>query len=383
MYHDPVRRRLCAALLATGCGLSAPSALASRATLAGCGSLTALLQAERQPGMAAVLVDHGRIAALSTTGRLNDTRPAPIDRHTVFELGSITKLFTALLIFRLQQRHLLDVTAPIGQYVEGLPSVWASTSLLQLLSHTSGIPNYLNEDNFLRLMPTNPAPRELLAEVAERPLAFAPGARHAYSNTNYILLGLAIEHATGMDYWRVLQEEILSPLGMRDAGPRRADDRRRVAQGHLFQDGHWRAPPPTAPGSAWAAGGLLASIDDMARFAVALDQHRLLPESALKRMWCDTLLANGSKAGWGGGWEVSDGGKVVGHGGGTAGFTGYLRHRPTDRRTLVVLINRAGDINPQGIAERLDLGMRGCNGRLSRPTPSLDQPGTRTTRSVP
>lgn len=333
--------------------------------------------------MAAVLVDHGRIAALCTTGRLNDTRPAPIDRHTVFELGSITKLFTALLIFRLQQRHLLDVTAPIGQYVEGLPSAWASTSLLQLLSHTSGIPNYLNEENFLRLMPTNPAPRGLLAEVAERPLAFAPGARHAYSNTNYILLGLAIEHATGMDYWRVLQEEILSPLGMRDAGPRRADDRRRIAQGHLFQDGHWRAPPPTAPGSAWAAGGLLASIDDMARFAVALDQHRLLPEAALKRMWCDTLLANGSKAGWGAGWEVSDGGKVVGHGGGTAGFTGYLRHRPTDRRTLVVLINRAGDINPQGIAERLDLGMRRCNGRLSRPATSLDQAGTRTTRSMP
>ncbi len=107
--------------------------------------------------MAAVLVDHGRIAALCTTGRLDDTRPAPIDRHTVFELGSITKLFTALLIFRLQQRH-LDVTAPIGQYVEGLPSAWASTSLLQLLSHTPGIPNYLNEENFLRLMPTNPAP---------------------------------------------------------------------------------------------------------------------------------------------------------------------------------------------------------------------------------
>lgn len=135
--------------------------------------------------------------------------------------------------------------------------------------------------------------------MAERPLEFAPGARHAYSNTNYILLGLAIEHATGMDYWRILQEEILSPLGMRDAGPRRAEERRRIAQGHLFQDGHWRAPPPTAPGSAWAAGGLLASIDDMARFAVALDQHRLLPEASLKRMWCDTLLSNGSNAGWG------------------------------------------------------------------------------------
>ncbi len=360
MRNDPVRRHLCAALLAAGCGLPARSALASRSTSGSCSSLARLLQAEQQPGLAAVVVDHGRIAALSAAGRRTDTRPSPIDRHTVFELGSITKVFTALLVFRLQQRQLLDVTAPIGLYVEGLPSAWASISLLRLLSHTSGIPNYLNEANFLRLMPTSPRPRELLAGVEQMPLEFAPGTRHAYSNTNYILLGLAIEHATRTDYWNVLQEEILSPLGMRDAGPRRSEDRRRIAQGHLFQDGQWHDPPPTAPGSAWAAGSLLASIDDMARLAVALDQGRLLPDAALRHMWCDTVLSNGSKAGWGAGWQVADDGNVVGHGGGTAGFTGYFRHVPAQRRTVVVLINRAGDINPQRIAERLDLGTSSC-----------------------
>lgn len=308
--------------------------------------------------MAAVLVDRGQIIEMAAVGRRNDISGASIDRHTVFELGSITKVFTALLVYRLRQRGLLDVDAPISRYVDDLPAAWESIAVSRLLSHTSGIPNYLNEGNFLELMPTDPAPDELLAMVAQAPLDFAPGTRHAYSNTNYILLGLAIERVTGADYWQFLQDEILGPLDMRTAGPRHAGDRRTVARGHLYQDGHWLEPPITAAGSAWAAGGLLASIDDMARFAIALDQGKLLPDALLREMWRDTPLADGTTAGWGAGWELADGGQVVGHGGGTAGFTGYLRHVPALRRTVVVLINRAGDIGPQGIAERLDLGLR-------------------------
>ena len=127
----------------------------------------------------------------------------------------------------------------------------------------------------------------------------------------------------------------------------------------------------TAPGSAWAAGGLLASIDDMARFAVALDQGKLLPNALLREMWRDTPLADGGLAGWSAGWELVDGGQVVGHGGGTAGFTGYLRHVPALRRTVVVLINRAGDIDPQGIAERLDVGSRKSKGKAAGPTTGI------------
>ncbi len=358
MQNDPTRRRLCTALLAAGAGLVVPGARGGSQPLARRPSLTDLLKAERQPGMAAVLVDRGRITELATAGRRNDVGDAPVDRHTVFELGSITKVFTALLVYRLRQRGLLDVDASISRYVDALPAAWEPIALSRLLSHTSGLPNYLNEGNFLELMPTDPKPRELLAMVAQAPLDFAPGTRHAYSNTNYILLGLAIEQVTGTDYWQFLQDEILGPLDMHDAGPRRAGDRRIVAQGHLYQEGRWLDPPITAPGSAWAAGGLLASIDDMARFAIALDQGKLLPDALLREMWRDTPLADGTTAGWGAGWELADGGQVVGHGGGTAGFTGYLRHVPALRRTVVVLINRAGDIGPQGIAERLDLSSR-------------------------
>ena len=203
-------------------------------------------------------------------------------------------LFTALLIFRLQQRHLLDVTAPIGQYVEGLPSVWASTSLLQLLSHTSGIPNYLNEDNFLRLMPTNPAPvncsqrwpsgRWRLRPVRGTPIPIRthparPG--HRACNRHGLLAGSA-----GRRYCRrwacAMRDRVVPTIGA--VLPRGICSR--MATG---------APPPLLR----ARHGRGSPASTTWRAAVALDQHRLLPESALKRMWCDTLLGNGSKAGWG------------------------------------------------------------------------------------
>jgi len=359
---NPTRRHLCVWLLSTGVFSLLPRRAWS-APANGCRPLRALLEDERQSGMAGVVVERGRVVAMAAAGLREDASAEPVRTDTVFELGSITKVFTALLVFRLRQRGMLALDMPVGAFLDGLPAAWRPITLRRLLSHTSGIPNYLDEHNFLQLMPTDPRPRELLAQVADRPLDFAPGTRHAYSNTNYILLGLLVEQLAGMDYWRFLRQQILDPLEMHGAGPRREADDRPLAQGHLYQDGRWLRPPVTAAGAAWAAGSLLASIEDMARFAISLDQGKLLPASALREMWRDTPLEGGGSAGWGAGWELDDGGRVVGHGGGTAGFTAYLRHVPALRRTVVVLINRAGDIAPKEIAARLDQETRTCDRR--------------------
>jgi CubicO group peptidase (beta-lactamase class C family) len=264
-----------------------------------------------------------------------------------------------MLVFRLRDAGALALDQPIGRYVDHLPEAWRPISLRRLLSHTSGIPNYLNEGNFIGLFPTNPLPRALLSMVAARPLDFEPGTRHAYSNTNYILAGLAIERAAGIGYWSFLASELLAPLRMADAGPRVRNDQRPIAQGHLFLDGKWIKPPPTAPGATWSAGGLLASLRDMERLAIGLDAGRILPATSLHDMWADTPLANGGTAGWSAGWEVVDAAQgIVGHGGGTAGFSAYLLHAPRQRRTTVVLVNRAGEIDNKGIALRADLATR-------------------------
>ncbi|MDG2524975.1 serine hydrolase [Stenotrophomonas sp. HITSZ_GD] len=313
------------------------------------------LLAERQPGIAAVVVEREVVIARAAAGYADTARRLAVDERTVFELGSVTKALTAMLVFQLRDEGLLLLDAPISRYVGDLPLTWQSVTLLQLLSHTSGIANYLDAGNFIGLMPTSPKPRTLLAMVKDRPLNFAPGTQHAYSNTNYILIGLAIESVTGVPYWECLDRRLLSPLGMQDAGPHTELDARALAEGHLFLDGHWLRPQPIGAGSAWAAGSLLASLRDMERLAMGLQSGRILPTQSLSTMWADTPLRGGGTAGWSAGWEVIDAARgIVGHGGGTAGFTSYLRHDAPRHRTTVVLVNRAGDIDPKAIAERVE-----------------------------
>lgn len=318
-------------------------------------SLRDALVAERQPGIAAVVVEHEVVIARAVVGYADTARRLAVDERTAFELGSVTKALTAMLVFQLRDEGLLLLDAPIAHYVGDLPPPWQSVTLRQLLSHTSGIPNYLDAGNFIGLMPTSPKPRTLLAMVKDRPLNFAPGTQHAYSNTNYILIGLAIEGITGVSYWECLSGRLLSPLGMEDAGPPTEPDARALAEGHLFLDGHWLRPQPIGAGSAWAAGSLLASLRDMERLAVGLQGGRILPTQSLSAMWTDTPLRGGGTAGWSAGWEVIDAARgIVGHGGGTAGFTSYLRHDAPRQRTTVVLVSRAGDIDPKAIAERAE-----------------------------
>ncbi|WP_225540806.1 serine hydrolase domain-containing protein [Xanthomonas sp. XNM01] len=313
------------------------------------------LQAERQPGIAAVVVEHATVIARAVAGHADTERRVAVGERTVFELGSVTKVLTAMLVFQLRDAGRLALDDPLARHVADLPPAWRVVTLRQLLSHTSGIPNYLDAGNFIGLMPTSPTPRTLLAMVSERPLDFAPGTRHAYSNTNYILAALAIENAAGMPYWQCLASRLLAPLGMDDAGPRTASDARPIADGHLLLNGHWLRPPPMGAGSGWAAGSLLASLRDMERLAVGLQGGRILRADSLRAMWTDTPLRGGGTAGWSAGWEVVDAARgIVGHGGGTAGFTAYLRHDAPAQRTTVVLVNRAGEIDPKAIAERAE-----------------------------
>lgn len=354
------RRRWLAGMLALGAApLVCRPAWGAQAVDSSVSLLDALL-AERQPGIAATVVEQAAVIARAVVGHADTARRMAVDERTVFELGSVTKALTAMLIFQLRDEGRLVLDGAIARYVGDLPLLWREVTLRQLLSHTSGIPNYLDAGNFIGLMPTSPTPRTLLAMVSDRPLDFAPGTKHAYSNTNYILAAMAIEWVTGTPYWECLRGRLLSPLGMEDAGPRTTADGRVFADGHLFLNGHWLRPPSMGAGSGWAAGSLLASLRDMERLAVGLQSERILPAQSLSAMWADTPLRDGGTAGWSAGWEIVDAARgIVGHGGGTAGFTAYLRHDAPRQRTTVVLINRAGDVDPKAIAERAEMAMLG------------------------
>jgi CubicO group peptidase (beta-lactamase class C family) len=314
----------------------------------------AAIPLDGSPCLAAGAVRRGRIWTVGGKG-MADGRVTPAGADTIFEIGSLTKTFTACLIFQLREEGRLRIEAPIGQYVPDLPIAWRGLPLSQLLSHTAGLPEYLDEHNFRTLMPKDLAPRDIVALVADRPMSFEPGTRHLYNNTGFILLGMVAEEVTGSRYWDELHRRFFAPAGMRSTGPRGGQRPERLATGHFWNGSGYEAPPYSTPGSTWSAGGLLSTAADLNCWSIALDHGKILSADACRRMWTPATLANGDPAGWGYGWEIDrEGGKTIAaHGGGTAGFSCWYRRDTVALVSTIVLTNQNGRADPKSMTDAL------------------------------
>lgn len=318
----------------------------------------AALALDGSPGLAAGIVRRGRILALGGKG-VADPGHGPPAGDTIFEIGSLTKTFTASLVFQLQDEGRPRIDAPIGAYVQELPTAWRGLLLSQLLSHTAGLPEYLDQDNFRMLLPKNLSPRDIVALAADRPMSFAPGSRHQYNNTGFILLGMAAEAVTGRRYWDELRRRFFLPAGMRSTGPRDGEHPKRLATGHFWDGSRYEAPPDSTPGATWSAGGLLSTAADLCRWSTALDQGKILNAQVRRRMWTPAKLRDGGPAGWGYGWQVEtrNGRTIVAHGGGTAGFSCWYRRDTTALLSTIVLTNQNGRADPKTMTDALLLSL--------------------------
>ena len=139
--------------------------------------------------------------------------------RTKFRIASLTKQFTGACILLLQERHLIDVGEPISKYISDLLASWQPITIHQLLSHTSGLPNFPGMPRVEQVLNrTWASPRDLLAVAVSKPLEFTPGSQLRYTNTGYILLGMLIERVSGISYADFLQRNIFTPLEMADSG---------------------------------------------------------------------------------------------------------------------------------------------------------------------
>jgi len=258
-----------------------------------------------------------------------------LDTH--FRIGSLTKGFTAAAILKLAEAGRLDLADPVGRHVPGLPAAWEKVSLRDLLRHSSGIINFTALANYIpEIARTEHGPRELVALTESEPLLFEPGARFEYSNTNYILLGMVIEAASGRPYAEYLREAILAPLGLKETG---YDDATallpRRASGYRRGQAQWRNATPMASSATWAAGGLYATADDLLTWTEALVGGRLLSAASLEQTFAD------EGRGYGLGWYVgrAHDRRLWSHGGSVFGFISSLDHYPDERLTVVILAN--------------------------------------------
>jgi D-alanyl-D-alanine carboxypeptidase len=335
---------LCAMVAAAGSATAGPAQTAA----AGPGFRAALEQlvADGVPGAVGLARQDSQVLVVAT-GLADVATGQPMAADDRFRVGSITKTLVATVTLQLVAEHRLQLGDTVGRWLPRLVPHGQAITLGELLQHTSGLFDYFNDPGFVQAFKADPArawqPRALIRIAVAHPPLFPPGTAFAYSNTNYILLGLVIQAATGQPLARELQDRIFAPLGLDHTSLPFADltPPSPYAHGYLLnQPGATGLVDITqlSPSIAWADGGLVSTAPDIARFYTALLTGRLLPPQLLHQML--TTVPTGPGTGYGLGiisLQVPCG-TAWGHDG---NFPGYTSNAFTTLggRQVIVLIN--------------------------------------------
>ena len=310
--------------------------------------ILSLYQKYGQFNGSALVADNGKVIYQKGFGLANMEWDIPNAPDTKFRLGSITKQFTATLILQLVEQGKIELD---GKLIDYLPDyrkdTGAKVTIHNLLSHTSGIPNYTSLRGFVENVSRNPySVDEFIKKYASGDLEFEPGTKFAYDNSGYFLLGAIIEKVTGKPYEQVLKENIFDPLGMKNSGydhwgtilNKRATGYSRTPRG--FQTAAYL--DMSLP---YAAGSLYSTVEDLYLWDQALYGEKILSAKSKELMFKPNLsnygygfvitkatLAPPTKL------EVP----VIQHNGGINGFNTVIV-RMTNEKRLIVLLDNAED----------------------------------------
>jgi len=256
-----------------------------------------------------------------------------------YQIGSITKQFTAACILQLEERGLLSVEDPITRHLKDYPSDPGDrVTIHHLLSHTSGVPSYTDILDVWTMRSRETSRDDLIATFKDRPLEFEPGESWNYSNSGYFLLGAIIEEVSGMSYSDYLRKNILDPLGMSNTG---VDDRRTIlegrARGYFLDDEsgevlnadfvHMSVP--------FSAGAMYSTVGDMLLWDRGLLGDRVLSDESKEKMFTPV------RDEYGYGFFINNplDRKCIHHGGGIDGFRSSFFRWVDDGVTVVVFSN--------------------------------------------
>lgn len=297
-----------------------------------------------------------------------------IDADSLFGVGSITKPIVATVVLQLQEEGTLSLDDTLSQWLPDLASDIPNSdriTIRQLLGHTSGIRDYTTEPELIERFTNDPTAlsqsytsEQLLSYIAGKPALLEPGQGFSYSNSNYVLLGEIIEKATGSTLASQLQQRIFAPLGMNQTffAPQESVSQENLTHSYDDLDGDGQLDDLNENLS-WtnAAGGVVSTAADIAKFSQALFQGELLAPATLQ-----TMIHDSSKIGLVGDLEnyryglgVESGqqpglGEFWGHDGATVGWQSDLVYLP-DRQITATALATASENSSQDIAIQLVL----------------------------
>ncbi|CAN7653970.1 serine hydrolase [Massilia sp. LjRoot122] len=308
------------------------------------------------PGATVIVVKDGKPVLRKAYGLADTAKGVKMTPEMALRLGSITKQFTASAILMLAEEGKLSVDDDITKHLPDYPTRGKKISIEHLLTHTSGIASYTGKPGYMAGMAQDMSVAQMIDSFKNDPLDFEPGSQYRYNNSGYFLLGAIIEKISGQSYANFLEQRIFKPLGMRDTyyegfGNSKAP----VAAGHSRGAQGFGAAKPLSMTQPYAAGSLVSTVDDLARWDAAIGAGRLLKPSSWKQAFTSYRLSDGKATGYGYGWDVDkvQGETSMGHGGGINGFSTYALRFPEQKVYVAVLTNSdSGPANPGVVARK-------------------------------
>jgi len=327
----------------------------------------------------------GKVAGISVGVALGDTElfkgygkadlelDVPTPDNAIYEIGSVTKQFTAAAILKLAEEGKIDLNADIRKYLgsdaefpdkKGYNTQGHIIPVIRLLDHTSGIKGY-TELPSARPLFVQDLPRDSLVSLfSEHPFDFPPGEQMIYNNSAYFLAGLIIEKVSGETYSDYIEENFFKPLGMDNSSycsnqaiwKNRAHGYDTDAEtGEMIHKGYIVHSVP------YAAGSLCSTVRDLVKWNQALHKGGILSNSVYKEMITPGQLNDGTVLRYAKGLGLTKvaGRKAIHHGGGINGFLSESLYFPEEDLTVVVLVNTAGPISPSQLAEDIAINILG------------------------
>lgn len=340
------------------------------------------LAEEPIPGAAVAVVRGDEVLLAAGYGMANLELQVPVGPQTMFQSGSLGKMFTAAGVMLLVEDGRLDLGASVRRYLPEGPDSWEPITLRHLLTHTSGIPDYTTDDfDYIH----DYTEEELVRMAGALPLEFPPGSRWNYSNTGYVLLGIVIGRAAGEPYWELLRERLWDPAGIptmrvnfaADIVPNRA-------AGYEVVDGAYRNQEWVAPSlNSTADGSLLMSLEDMIAWNRAVRSRAVLSPESWQAMLSPVVLASGNTYPYGFGWAITTLGshRVERHGGGWQGFRTHFLRFPDEDLAIAVLANSA-EAETEEIAEAVAAAVDPALAAPPPPDTPIDDPAPEVTAFI-
>jgi CubicO group peptidase (beta-lactamase class C family) len=310
--------------------------------------LAAEVQQRGRVGLSVAIIKDGQVVLAKGYGKRSLKDGRPVEADTVFAIGSVSKQFVCAALLLLAEDGKLSVNDPVAKHYPHLTRA-NDITLLDLMNHVSGYPDYYPLDFVDRRMQQPIPPDELLRQYAGGKLDFEPGSRYSYSNTGYILIGRVVERVSGESLGAFLAKRIFKPLAMNRTFYELDPLDGRVATGYsTFALSEPEPVAPEAKGWLGGAGGIYSTPTDLAKWNLALMNGKLLKPESFALMTSPRKLTNGKVSDYGCGVsvKVQSNRQVVSHNGAVSGFNTWGAMIPSLRSAVIMTCNLDGGLGP-------------------------------------